>query len=798
MTIEPDPLYDVRRPNERKYHRDVHNNGNNNTDNAIPATTTNNNSNNSINSSNTNNSMNSTNSKSYIPSFNYHYNNNQNHNSYRGHRRSKRQPTPSILSPSTSIRSLMARKNNTTTTPTTTPTRRSGPPNGSSNGLARTTSSTDLAMTSTTTTPAAEHNWETDDNDDHTNNEIVVVDYDDDVHGSMKESLLGGMLKDHLEVSGLSARRNRGGGFSTMTNRNGMTRFHTETTTHHRRNGGDSSGGGSSGGYSSGYGSEGSFGSSGGGDDGQQPWYTSYLWCPCYYDLFVQGGRGGACDSKMRRRQWNQFRNSFTVYLMIAMVFSGFVMVIHQDLSLLSEDQHSIDPNAKLNNDTTTAFSSSSSSQIRQQQNPSSYLHTNLQKFKLKSHTTTKKLSRKSLAKRMRPLQNLTDLTIPYNPEVETPYFWEVALSGESVAKRVFAHCHELVQACDQGRKQPHYDEDVLATFTINPSFPSSQQQHQQPQRRKPQQRQQPHLLANASYVNVDLSTLPGILHASSLDLASSHLADVIISSPHSLYSTTKYLFTEQERGRMFAFFRHPIDRAVGWYWHVGHATWDHGSYREDVGSMTLMEYYSSEIGTGSVEEGEGIVDNPITRMLVEGIQGKGSSGSGTRRRRRELTNEDLQLAKEIVQTKCLVGLYRERMGSLARFDRYFGWGSSRKSRSKSISSGGSSWGVLSSESEDGIMSNNKKEKQEQKEEKEEELVGVEVIEETEEQRRKIQSCRKVIIRKGDKTMTHNLVVKEGSEEWDLLSAMNEFDMELYRHVEAVYDYQGEKIFNVV
>jgi len=229
----------------------------------------------------------------------------------------------------------------------------------------------------------------------------------------------------------------------------------------------------------------------------------------------------------------------------------------------------------------------------------------------------------------------------------------------------------------------------------------------------------------------------------------------------------------------------------------VGHATWDHGSYREDVGSMTLMEYYSS--GSSSVEEGEGIVDNPITRMLVEGIQGKGSSSSGasTRRRRRELTEEDLQLAKEIVQTKCLVGLYRERMGSLARFDRYFGWGSSSKSRSKIKSSGASSSGLLS-ESEDGVMTNNKKENQEQKEEKDEELVGVEVGEETEEQRRKIQSCRKVIIRKGDKTMTHNIVVKEGSEEWDLLLKMNEFDMELYRYVEAVYDHQGKKIFNVI
>merc|ERR1711920_943317 len=43
----------------------------------------------------------------------------------------------------------------------------------------------------------------------------------------------------------------------------------------------------------------------------------------------------------------------------------------------------------------------------------------------------------------------------------------------------------------------------------------------------------------------------------------------------------------------------------------------------------------------------------------------------------RTLTKTDLEVAKKVVETKCLVGLYRDKAGSLARFDRYFGWSES-------------------------------------------------------------------------------------------------------------------------
>jgi len=312
-------------------------------------------------------------------------------------------------------------------------------------------------------------------------------------------------------------------------------------------------------------------------------------------------------------------------------------------------------------------------------------------------------------------LRSLSDLSESYDHTKETPFFLQVTLTGESVAKRIFSHCYNLVQACELGRKQPQYNEDMLETFTVPPSFKVA------------------HLFFNATYINVDVSTSSGLRRAADLNLVSSDIADVI-SSP-SLYETTNALFTEENRARLFSFFRHPIDLAVGWYNHISHATWDHVNYSPDVKSMTLAEYASSSY----------IVDNPITRMLTIGPDDDHS---------RALTKDDLKIAKEIVQRKCLVGLYRDRLGSMARFGRYFssGW----NHRWESIEGG------------------------------------------EEEQQRKILSCRKKVIQKGDKTMNHGLAVEMGSEEWELLTKVNELDLELYQHIEKLYEIQGKKIFDVV
>ncbi len=61
-------------------------------------------------------------------------------------------------------------------------------------------------------------------------------------------------------------------------------------------------------------------------------------------------------------------------------------------------------------------------------------------------------------------------------------------------------------------------------------------------------------------FVNVDTTTVEGLKRAKRLGLAQSGLADTIVTTyVHELHE----LFDKQHRGRLFAMFRHPVDRAV-------------------------------------------------------------------------------------------------------------------------------------------------------------------------------------------------------------------------------------------
>jgi len=216
-------------------------------------------------------------------------------------------------------------------------------------------------------------------------------------------------------------------------------------------------------------------------------------------------------------------------------------------------------------------------------------------------------------------LTNLSDLNVPYDAETETPYFWDVHFAGETIAERVFSKCLGLAQAAEHGLQQPDFTEDELAIFDLD----------------------------GDKFVNVDLSVDVGIDRAARLDLAGSRLADVIISPD--LPQAAK-VFTDRNKGRMFAIFRHPVDRAVSMYYYLSTATWD-PMYNPKLKEMNLQEYAKSS----SVE------NNWLTRFLV----GKKSGALGP---------EHMVVAKKIVRNKILVGLYTDMETSLSRFDQYFGW----------------------------------------------------------------------------------------------------------------------------
>ena len=191
----------------------------------------------------------------------------------------------------------------------------------------------------------------------------------------------------------------------------------------------------------------------------------------------------------------------------------------------------------------------------------------------------------------------------------------------------------------------------------------------------------------------------------------------------------------------MFSIFAHPAAHAVAYFHYIKKATWD-PKYNSEVDRMTLRQYAASKH----------IENNPLVRLLTK------TPGKDTNR---VLTKDDLEAAKKIIESKCLVGLYRDLEGSLARFDRYFGWSF--------------------------IADANNSTNHEDDKEREMKLTTV-------------KKCRSDYMQtKGDYWMTrHQKKLEADSLEMKLIEKANELDLELYSHIELVFEAQGEKIFNVV
>eukprot|EP00591_Stephanopyxis_turris_P016685 CAMPEP_0195537986 /NCGR_PEP_ID=MMETSP0794_2-20130614/49023_1 /TAXON_ID=515487 /ORGANISM="Stephanopyxis turris, Strain CCMP 815" /LENGTH=239 /DNA_ID=CAMNT_0040671895 /DNA_START=35 /DNA_END=751 /DNA_ORIENTATION=- len=152
---------------------------------------------------------------------------------------------------------------------------------------------------------------------------------------------------------------------------------------------------------------------------------------------------------------------------------------------------------------------------------------------------------------------------------------------------------------------------------------------------------------AGNKFVNVDTTSPAGIEKAKRLNLASSGLPQVIISSYLQEIST---VFTPDHQGRIFTLLRHPVDRAVSMLGYLGQATWEQ-TYDPKLANMTVEEYAQSNM----------VENNWMTRFLSGQLSG-------------EVTSEHLELAKKILRTKTLIGLLPKIETSMERFAIYYGW----------------------------------------------------------------------------------------------------------------------------
>jgi hypothetical protein len=151
--------------------------------------------------------------------------------------------------------------------------------------------------------------------------------------------------------------------------------------------------------------------------------------------------------------------------------------------------------------------------------------------------------------------------------------------------------------------------------------------------------------------LNVDTSTIAGISRAKDFGIVENHMVDVVTSSHLHEGST---LLTEMHKGRLFVLMRHPVDTAISLFFYLGRATWE-STHKQEFNNMTLYEY--------ATLEDQGLrVDNWMTRYLSRKLKGP-------------LDENDIQLAKDIISQKALIGLTEDYEESLKRFDSFHGLG---------------------------------------------------------------------------------------------------------------------------
>jgi hypothetical protein len=198
---------------------------------------------------------------------------------------------------------------------------------------------------------------------------------------------------------------------------------------------------------------------------------------------------------------------------------------------------------------------------------------------------------------------------------MDTPIYWHIPRSGGTTMKLIMSMCMGRVVACEQGAG--HQLDEQLEL--LNKPF--------------------------GNFANVDTSTPLGLQRAAALGLIPSRIVDVVLT-PH-VHEASK-LFDAHHKGRLFALFRHPVDRVVSLYYFLRMPDQE-ASIGLNMRGMSLEQFAAD------------ISENWMVRSLTKAVSGP-------------LTDEHLNIAKEILRTKFLIGLLDEKTESLRRIESYFGW----------------------------------------------------------------------------------------------------------------------------
>jgi len=144
--------------------------------------------------------------------------------------------------------------------------------------------------------------------------------------------------------------------------------------------------------------------------------------------------------------------------------------------------------------------------------------------------------------------------------------------------------------------------------------------------------------------VNVDTTIRPGIVRAKKMGLVQSRTADLIFTMEPAFAG--EQLCDPQNKGRIMALFRNPVDRLVSKFYYLQTATWER-TYKPEWKDMTIVEWAE--------------LPSEDENFMVRKLSGKRFS---------EPVNEmDLILAKEFLRQRVVVGLMGEMTESFRRFN---------------------------------------------------------------------------------------------------------------------------------
>ena len=154
-------------------------------------------------------------------------------------------------------------------------------------------------------------------------------------------------------------------------------------------------------------------------------------------------------------------------------------------------------------------------------------------------------------------------------------------------------------------------------------------------------------VIRSKNVLNIDLTTPDSVLAARKMKVADQGLADVFVSQ---LGLESSFVFSEYHMGRAFTIMRHPVKLAASLFYYRRIATWE-PTYRPDYKDMTLQQYV----------EMDGYYDNWMIRMLTNAKLGG-------------LNQSHLDLAKQLIKDKFIVGISDHMDETFRILEMYYGW----------------------------------------------------------------------------------------------------------------------------